>query len=90
MTARLHAVAPALAPVIGTDRLTVLHPVDAASAAAEIDYDLHRAAGSSSADAESADGYLLDITGLENGRCPRLRSRSGSGWREVLTTSLGC
>ena len=35
---------------------------------------------------------LLDITGLENGRCPRLLSRAVSGWHEVALAGVfsGC
>jgi hypothetical protein len=87
MTRTIHSVAPVLAPIIGAERFTVIHPVDASALAVEFDYDLHRPVGRSvpapTLDEASPDGFALDVTGLEVARCPQLLQRVDTGWREV-------
>ena len=92
MKRTIHAVAPAVAPLIGSGDLTVVHPIEAEGIAVEIDYDLHRPAGSSvptqTLDVDHEHGLVLDATGLENGRCPRLLHRVGAGWTDATPSDL--
>jgi hypothetical protein len=92
MKRTLHAVAPIIAPMIGTGPVAVVHPIDSKEIAAEIDYDLHRPAGSSvplqTLDHDDQHEFVLDATGLENARCPRLLRRVGLGWSDTTPSDL--
>lgn len=92
LKSRMRSVATIIAPVVAAKHLTVVHPVDALEVAVEVDYDLHRPSGSSVPSQlpvqGERQGLVLDITGFEGTRCPRLLFWAGSEWDDVTPTDL--